>query len=229
MRQLGMFAKFWAPGEVKTRLAARIGPEQAARLHRVFLETLIERLALVADRRVLVYTPSTRRLEFGELAAAGWELQPQDDGDLGQRMQVYFQRAFASGATQVVLIGSDSPTLPTMLIESAFKQLDETQTVLGPAADGGYYLVGATGAVPPIFDRIAWSRPSVWTDTVARLEAARWTFSALPCWYDVDDWDDLQRLRAELDQPDRSGSDFAVLRRAVAAACEARRFPAPPQ
>jgi rSAM/selenodomain-associated transferase 1 len=229
MRQLGIFAKFWAPGEVKTRLAASIGPEQGARLHRVFLETLIKRLSLVADRRVLVYSPPTRRLEFGELAAAGWELQPQADGDLGQRMQVYFQLAFASGATQAVLIGSDSPTLPITLIELAFKRLDETQAVLGPAADGGYYLVGATGAVPPIFDRIAWSRSSVWAETVARLEAARWTFSALPDWYDVDDWDDLQRLRAELDQPDRSGSDFAMLRRAVAAACEARRFPAPPQ
>ncbi len=229
MRQLGMFAKFWAPGEVKTRLAARIGPEQAARLHRVFLETLIERLAFVADRRVLVYTPSMRRLEFRELAAAGWELQPQADGDLGQRMQVYFQRAYASGATQAVLIGSDSPTLPATFIESAFKRLDETQAVLGPAADGGYYLVGAAGAVPPIFDRIAWSRPSVWAETVARLEAARWTFSVLPSWYDVDDWDDLQRLRAELDRPDKSGSVFGSLRRGVVAACEARRFPAPPQ
>jgi hypothetical protein len=215
MRELGMFAKFWAPGEVKTRLAAAIGLEPAARLHRAFLQTLVERFAGAGDRRTLVFSPAHKRAEFQTLGAASWRLQPQPAGDLGRRMQVYFESAFAAGAERVVLIGSDSPTLPASYVESAFELLQGRPVVLGPAADGGYYLVGASRKPPPIFEGVAWSQPSVFAETAEKLAAARLEFATLPGWYDVDAVEDLRRLHDELSAGAEESAATLALRRAV--------------
>jgi rSAM/selenodomain-associated transferase 1 len=156
---LGIFAKHWQPGEVKTRLAASIGPEAAARLHRVFVETLLQRMAGVAGKCVLAYWPSERHGEFAALVreaaypfalldpsaaplASPWQLVPQSPGDLGARMEHFFQASFASGADRVVIIGSDSPTLPIEYVRQAFDELRRSDVVLGPSDDGGYYLLG---------------------------------------------------------------------------------------
>lgn len=206
MRQLGVFAKFWAPGEVKSRLAADIGAEQAARLHAVFVRTLLARFAETAERRVLAFSPPERRPEFEALAAEAWLLEPQISGDLGRRMRHYFDSAFAAGAKRVVLIGSDAPTLPADYLETAFERLAAYPVVLGPASDGGYYLVGAADRSPPIFDSISWSQSTVFAETVAALETARLEYSTLPGWYDVDRQDDLKRLHDEL----RAGKDSSA-------------------
>ncbi len=227
MRQLGMFAKFWAPGQVKTRLAASIGAVQAAHLHHAFVETLLERFRHAGDRRSVVFTPADRGREFAALAGDDWELAAQAEGDLGERMQAWFDGAFAAGAERAVLIGSDSPTLPASLIESAFELLGHQSVVLGPADDGGYYLVGAARQTPPIFERMAWSQPSLWSETVARLEALQWSYAALPCWYDVDDSDSLERLRAELERAGESDLASSRLRRELARICPARRLQPP--
>jgi glycosyltransferase A (GT-A) superfamily protein (DUF2064 family) len=94
MDQLGMFAKYWEPGSVKTRLAAAIGDEAASSLYRRFVLTLLSRFEGIGQRRVLAYTPPERRAEFESLVADGWLLAAQGDGDLGQRMQHYFAEAF---------------------------------------------------------------------------------------------------------------------------------------
>lgn len=224
-----MFAKFWASGEVKTRLAAAIGAEQAARLHQIFVQTLLERFGRTADRRTVVYAPAGRAKSFAALAGDGWGLAAQAEGDLGQRMRSWFEVAFASGASRAVLIGSDSPTLPEPYVASAFQLLDDHDVVLGPAVDGGYYLVGAARPAPPIFEDMPWSQPSVWDETVARLAAAGWSCAALPRWYDVDEWDDLLRLRAELAAADASDSTLGRLQRAAAQAAASRRLAEPPQ
>ncbi len=189
-----MFAKYWEPGRVKTRLAAAIGDQAASSLYRRFVLTLLRRFAGVGQRRVLAYTPAERRTEFAALAADDWMLAAQGDGDLGQRMQDYFVEAFRSGADRVVLIGSDSPNLPVEYVHNAFQQLDRYPVVLGPADDGGYYLVGATGSVPPIFQGIQWGSPQVWTQTVHLLRDADCPYGVLPPWYDVDDLAGLRRI-----------------------------------
>lgn len=229
MRRLGMFAKFWAPGQVKTRLAASIGDQPAALLHHAFVETLLERFGRLADRRTIVYAPSERAEEFAAAAGASWDIAPQGEGDLGRRMQAWFEGAFAAGATQAVLIGSDSPTLPAPYVESAFQRLDEHSVVLGPAEDGGYYLVGAARQTPPIFAAVAWSQPTVWSETLARLAAAGLSYAPLPRWYDVDDRDDLERLRAELEALGPSDRALARLRSVVAQVAATRRSAASPQ
>lgn len=198
MRQLGVFAKYWQPGEVKTRLASHWGAIAASQLYRGFLAATIDRFAGQADRRVLAFTPVERRNEFAELAAGRWELEPQSAGDLGVRMHNYFAAAFAGGATHAVLIGSDSPTLPSEVVERAFVLLETNDVVLGPTDDGGYYLVGASNRVPPIFEGIAWSTPLVWDQTIAQIRNAGLSHAELLPWYDVDEPADLARLRFEL-------------------------------
>lgn len=194
---LGMFAKHWQPGCVKTRLAATIGESHAATLHALCVSALTERLATSADRRVIAFTPAPAEHAFRCVSRGAWEVLPQGAGDLGQRMQQFFHWAL-SQAERVVLIGSDSPDLPGAFIEQAFASLQRSDVVLGPAQDGGYYLIGAARRVPPVFERIAWSTPQVWPQTVDQLAAAGIAWHELPGWYDVDDQPALNALLARL-------------------------------
>ncbi len=204
MNELGLFAKHWRPGAVKTRLAAEIGAVPASEVYRAFVEALLQRCSRLADRRVLAVWPPESEREFRQLATGQWQVTRQSDGDLGQRMFAYFSQAFEGGAQRVVLIGSDSPTLPIEFVDQAFRLLHDASIVIGPSDDGGYYLVGAAGEVPPIFDGIAWSQPTVWEQTIERVAESGRSFAELPAWYDVDHLDDLRRLRRELhDMNDR--------------------------
>jgi rSAM/selenodomain-associated transferase 1 len=197
--QLGVFAKYWQSDTVKTRLARSIGREQASKLYRCFIETTLERFRDVGDRRYLVFWPPQNRREFAELAGSDWELVEQCDGDLGQRMQSYFRQRLGTTSTRRVLIGTDSPTLPTDYVIEAFESLQETnQVVLGPSHDGGYYLVGIREAVPEIFSGIAWSTAEVFAQTVAMLERSRIPYAVLPSWYDIDEFENLRRLADDL-------------------------------
>ena len=222
--QLGIFARFPAVGKVKTRLAADVGDEAACRVYRAFVETLLARFSVVADRRVVAYTPADSGDDFRRWLAAhalidddAWALVPQSEGDLGARMQSYFETAFAGGSRRVVLIGSDSPTLPTEYVQQAFDQLRHNPIVLGPSDDGGYYLVGLRDMVPPMFEGIAWSQATVWRETTARLSRHGLAFHALPPWYDVDELADLHRLDEELAGPASRAGDASLdrLRRVV--------------
>jgi len=198
MRQFGIFAKYWQPGAVKTRLATTIGDCAASRLYRALLVCSLRRFSEVAERRVLAFTPADRRAEFQSLAGTAWRIEPQAAGDLGCRMERFFQSALDAGAERVVLIGSDSPTVPIGFVADAFERLRRSSVVLGPSDDGGYYLIGIAGAVPPVFEGIAWSSPHVWDETVALLEQADLDFAVLSPWYDVDDSAGLERLAEEL-------------------------------
>lgn len=217
--QLGMFAKFWQPGRVKTRLAAAIGDAAASEVYKAFVATLLARFESVGSRRVLAYWPRERRDDFACLARPrAWELQPQSDGDLGTRMRSYFEQSFAEGTVRAVLIGSDSPTLPREHIDRAFALLERHSVVLGPSDDGGYYLAGLSGQVPPIFEGIPWSTAEVWNATLARLKAADVDFATLPAWYDVDDVEDLRRLGDGLRRTPETAEELTELRRVVYAA-----------
>jgi len=202
---IGLFAKYWQPGKVKTRLAASIGPQRAAATYRHFVATLLARLSGCLAQKWLAYTPSEHLGEFQEIAPEGWQLELQAQGDLGDRMQAFFARRFAEGSKRVLLVGSDSPHLPLESIQQAFAQLRDSEVVLGPTEDGGYWLVGAAGRVPDIFSDIPWSTPQVWQTTMEALQAAKTSHSTLPVCYDIDTADDLQRLLGDLQA--RVGND----------------------
>jgi len=195
---LGIFAKFWQPGQVKTRLAVVLGPDRAAAVARACVACLIDRFRNLADERVIAFAPAEKSAPFAELAGADYQLWPQADGDLGQRLRAFFARAFSQGAERVVVIGSDSPTLPRTSLDAAFAQLADHDLVLGPAEDGGYYLLGARPPVPPIFTDIAWSTDQVLAQTLAAASSAALRCTLLPPWWDVDEPADLLRLRREL-------------------------------
>ncbi len=194
MQQIGVFAKYWEPGKVKTRLAATIGNRRASRIYRAFVETLLKRLSNVGQRRILAVTPPERAEDFAMVAGEAWTVELQGHGNLGARMKQYFDAGFERSARCVVLLGSDSPDVPLEFVEQAFDMLTEFPVVLGPTTDGGYYLIAARDNTPQVFDHIAWSTPSVWTDTIEQLDRAGLGYGQLPQWYDVDDSESLAQI-----------------------------------
>jgi rSAM/selenodomain-associated transferase 1 len=209
-RVLGLLAKQPLPGMVKTRLAAETSRDFAAQVAAAFLTDSVERLAGIEARRVLAYAPPEAEPFFSQLVQDRFALVPQVEGDLGRRMAAFFQDQFQAGARKVVLLGVDSPTLPLSYIEEAFNKLDRADLVLGPATDGGYYLVGCSAGrianrLPPIFENMTWSQPDVLEATIARLHDFSWKLELLPPWYDVDTLNDWRMFRGHLAAMHRAG------------------------
>lgn len=207
MNVFGLFVKQPIPGRVKTRLAADLGAERAAELYAAFTADLVDRFRTIADRRVLGFAPddTTAREHFGHVAQSDFVLWPQPDVSLGERMQAFFESQFTAGAERVVLIGSDSPSLPVAIVEEAFARLTETDVVLGPATDGGYYLVGQSKTCHALFEEIDWSKSAVLSQTVQRVTACNATLSLLTPWYDIDTTDDLAMLQGHLAAMEQAG------------------------
>jgi rSAM/selenodomain-associated transferase 1 len=207
---LGLFAKAPRPGQVKTRLAAASSPDWAARVAEAFLLDLLRRLDQLALPRLLAFSPPAEAAYFRGLAGDRFTLVPQADGDLGQRLAAFFAGQFQAGARAVVVLGSDSPTVPLDFVEQAFQELERADVVLGPATDGGYYLVGCARQVPPLFEEMPWGGGGVLAATVRRLADPRWRLAVLPPWYDVDTLDDWRMLQGHLAALRRAGLDPGV-------------------
>ena len=192
-RTLVVFVKEPRPGAVKTRLAAAIGDAVAAQLYRAFVETVLAATTPEADEyeRLVFYDPP----EAGERMRA-WlpsgRLRKQSAGDVGERMAACFARCFARGASRVVLAGSDAPALGRAEVRAAFEALADHDVALGPAHDGGYYLVGLRRPQPALFDGVAWSTAAVLDQTLVRAAAAGLSVARLAPLRDVDTADDLR-------------------------------------
>jgi hypothetical protein len=225
-RVLGVFAKVPRPGAVKSRLAAGIGPDAAARVYDAFLRDFLPRLAPLPFERVLAYAPESAQGYFQLLTGSDFVLEPQSGSDLGERMRAFFDRRFRDGAQHVVLVGSDSPNLPLSRVHDAFASLDRCEIVLGPSDDGGYYLLGARRLVPELFAGITWGTPAVLAETTRRLASIGVVPALLESFYDVDVPRDLTRLAADIAAARRDGHDphlphvEAVLNSLDALACQ---------
>ncbi len=192
-----MLVRHPEPGGVKTRLSPALPPVDAAALYTAFVEDLCAALA-PRFRMALACTPTTDSRFFARLGARHRAtLLPQGDGDLGVRMRRLAGFGLAA-ARRVVLIGSDAPTLPAAFVARAFRMLRRYTVVLGPSLDGGYYLVGLRGPVPPIFSRMRWGDDRVLARTMRRLDRAHLPYALLPCWYDVDTAADVALLERHL-------------------------------
>ena len=121
----------------------------------------------------------------------------QPDADFGARLAHAFKTALADGAQHPVLIGTDSPTLPSHLLSVAHGALATHDVVLGPADDGGYYLLGMNATHPALFEGIAWSTDRALTQTLERARSAGLSVFLLPAWYDIDTGRDLERLASD--------------------------------
>ena len=196
---LALLARFPRFGGVKTRLAASIGDGPALQLYEALLLDVIDRLALLPVRLVLFLADSSneenRSLARKYCLPDHLPIRSQLGNDLGERLwNAYLELAETSH--RVVLIGADSPTLPVFHIEEAYRELHNYPVVLGPAADGGYYLLGLSEPAPEIFQGIAWGTPQVLAQTRTRLGERRW--HELPHWYDVDTAEDLRTLMVDV-------------------------------
>jgi rSAM/selenodomain-associated transferase 1 len=206
---LGVFARFPAAGTVKTRLASQTSSEWAARVAAAFLADTLHRFASLSVRRVLVHTPDCVANELAPQTNGRFSLEPQGNGDLGQRLARFFDRHAVEGP--VVVVGSDSPTLPLAFVEQAILLLETADVILGPATDGGYYLLGSRRPIPALFSGIDWSGPCVLTQTIERLPADV-RLALLPPWYDVDTLDDFRMLVGHIAALRRAGIDPLIPR-----------------
>jgi rSAM/selenodomain-associated transferase 1 len=184
-------------GRVKTRLAAELGAETALAIYREVGAHVVAAASLIRDCDLVVaYTPAD-----GEAMTRAWlgdavALVPQCDGDLGARMSAAVTQALARGAERVVVIGADCPEITPATIAEAFVRLNEADVVLGPAVDGGYYLIGLTRPYRALFADIPWSSRDTLSRTLTAARRAGLTVSLLDVKHDVDTADDWRRWRA---------------------------------
>lgn len=202
--QLGLFAKFWQPGRVKTRLAASIGDQKACDLYFAFLNHLVKKLGAVGTDRHLVYSPLERVTDFQEIIPDSWGLYPQSPGCLGTRMHSFFfdrlesVRPLDTAVRKVVIIGADCPQIKSASVERAFAELDQAPVVIGPSVDGGYYLLGMRESCFDIFKDIEWSTSTVLASTVEHLNRQEIEFAMLEPLEDVDELDSLLVLEEKM-------------------------------
>lgn len=191
-----LFVKYPEKEQVKHRLAVGLSEEIAVELYRNFVLDTLSMLEGLSLSFYICFYPSTDQKKFFTWLGTQYLFLPQEGADLGKRMRSCFKRAFALGFHRVVLIGSDSPDLPAEYLLEAFNGLKTKNVVLGPAADGGYYLIGFrnTTFTPSVFEKIHWSTSTVLAETMAIIKTANRSIHLLPSWSDVDTIDDLKRL-----------------------------------
>lgn len=201
---LVIFAKAPVPGQVKTRLCPPLTPDEAATLHGSFVLDTVERTraAIAASHlpavRILACAPSSAHVFFKIMEERhGVRLLDQQGEDLGARMHGTFVDCFAEGFTRVVLVGTDVPSLPLPYFRQAFEALATHDLVLGPAQDGGYYLIGLTRPAAGLFENIPWSSDRVLAATRERADKSGLRIRSLPVWRDIDTLEDLQVLIQE--------------------------------
>lgn len=195
---LGMFVRRPEPGKTKTRLAATVGNDVAAELYAAFVEDLLARCPNLAGRTIVAVTPRDKATTswFQRRLAERTMLMDQPAGDLGNRIDWFFNAAANEGADRIVLIGSDSPDLPADLIAAAFQELGKADVVIGPATDGGYVLIGMRKPHDGLFQRIRWSTAMTLFDTIQAARQRGLSVKLLAPWYDIDVVENLGTLKS---------------------------------
>lgn len=191
-----VFAKPPVPGRVKTRLAARVGDVPAALLAGAFLADTWDVVSSVRWARTVLATTEGTASDFGLPGQP--DIWLQGEGDLGKRLERIIQRGLTE-VDFVIAIGADSPGLPERLLVEARDELARADAVLGPSDDGGFYLAGFKRCPPGLFDDLPWSQRTTFTATRARLDQCGMVVHILEPWFDVDQVEDLDRLRHSIE------------------------------
>jgi rSAM/selenodomain-associated transferase 1 len=198
-RCLNLFAKQPLPGRVKTRLAREPGFDEAraAALCDALLRDSVERCRAVAAEFAVAFSPRGAVGFFSALAPdATLLLQPA--GDLGERLRAGFDAAFGLGFDRVAAVGADAPHAPAAWIDEAFDALGRAAVAIGPARDGGYWLIGLERRAPQLFEGVHFGSHRVRTETEARAAQLGLDVATLPETFDVDVGADVERLRDHL-------------------------------
>lgn len=198
-RLIILMAKQPFAGKTKTRLMPAMTSEQAAALYECFLEDKLTQMRQLRNvQRAIAYHPAVAHDYFARLAP-GFKLFEQTGEDLSTRLKQVTRAAFEENYQRVVLIDSDTVTLPPNYLQQALDRLDrsEVDVTLGPCEDGGYYAIGLKAPHLSLFE-VKMSTPSVTADTLRQGEMAGLNISILPQWWDIDTPADLKRLQGEL-------------------------------
>lgn len=193
MNQLLIFTRYPKPGTTKTRLIPALGAKKAAQLQKRLTEHVIQEATSFATTHevncTVYYSGGTQQ------EVENW-LHPlacvqQIEGNIGLKMKTAFNDTFANKSEFVVLVGSDIPDITSDIFSLAFEALQENELVIGPASDGGYYLVGMSQSLAPqllstLFDDMEWSTQDVLKETATRLQRSYITFVTLPRLHDID-------------------------------------------
>ena len=188
------------PGTVKTRLRPSLSDDDIASLYDGFLRDRIDQVrSLHGAAPVIAFIPPDSRSFFAELAP-DFLLLPQTGNGLSARLIDIIGRLLDMGHGGVIATDSDSPTLPAEHLQEAVERLSATvgDVVLGPSDDGGYYLIGVRRLYTELFDKMPWSTPQVYNETLKRAAGSGIQVVSLPAWYDVDTPAEFERLRAEM-------------------------------
>ena len=184
-----IFAKIPEVGKVKTRLAETVGDDKALQIYLKLLGRTHDVASKASSDKLIFYAGASD--DFDLLDYYRIPKTTQCDGDLGVRMNDAFTRAFAQQYEQVMIIGSDCYELTSDLIDEAFTHLNDNDFVIGPAKDGGYYLLGMTRLHDPLFEGKAWSTEDVFLDTILDMKENGGRYHILPTLSDVDREEDL--------------------------------------
>ena len=191
---IALFAKAPLPGRVKTRLVPPLTHEEAARVARASLEYTARFIVPAVPYPWTLFLDGDADPPMRRLAEeTGLDIVPQRGPELGARLKAAFQELRSRGATRVLAIGSDSPTLDPERILEAAESLAICDVALGPTEDGGYYLIGTRGERESIFDEIPWGSAATAAATLERAREERLEVRLLTPWYDLDDLASLRR------------------------------------
>lgn len=200
---LVIVAKYPTPGHVKTRLGATIGFEQSSRLYRAFLQDLAARFtpAALGDGYDLIWACADDPMLMARVLGSEARMIPQRGDDLATRLYHICGDTAALGYARTIILGSDSPHVPAAAVARALALLESCDVALGPADDGGYYLVGLRNqpTPPDIFTGIVMSTSQVLTQTMERIAALGLTARLIETTFDVDTEADMLRLAHTLD------------------------------
>ena len=196
-----IFALAPRPGTVKKRLTPTFTPDEAREIHLALLGDVMERSArALAGSAALILAwsePAGGEPAIVDLPA-GFRIETQSGSDLGERMALSIQSAIRSGHRRVAILGSDTPTLPADHLTGAFDALRKAEVVVGPATDGGYYLIGMSKLHLELFRGVPWGTPDVMNVTRKRLKKSGISVVELGVWHDVDTPEDVARLWKDL-------------------------------
>lgn len=179
-------------GRVKTRLAATLGDDRALAIYRELLDHTLHVSAPVRCTKQAWYADGIPDIDIA--ADHGFAARIQQGKDLGERMAHAIANGFDDGYDRVMIIGTDCPGISTTVLEEAFAALDQQDAVIGPARDGGYYLLGMRRMIPDVFHDKVWSSDTVLRSTIADLDRLDATYSLLPELIDVDTEADLAAI-----------------------------------
>ena len=191
-----IFAKAPVKGHVKTRLATDMDEADVVNLYRYFVLDVLYKIKSTGLPHKIFYDPPGTEALMADWLGANNDFVLQKGKNLGERMENAFMKLFINNITRAVIIGTDSPDLPEAYILDAFSGLEKNDAVIGPAVDGGYYLIGFNkdSIIPEVFANMPWGTDTVFEKTMAILNKRNLSVRVLPKWRDVDTIDDLRHL-----------------------------------